>query len=1109
MATTNSSQELCSASTSSPDSASIQPTAAVNQHQTIPPNATHESTNLGTEYQSHTPATSAAASSSASVGSLPSDEWRSFIAEAEAAQPLPADLPGEDNYRSTYLRTEVNGGVKYTHPTAGQTFGRAKTRWERAYAENQAKRKGNRWGIFVSERQWQIAFWMGMTKTSQRSLDELLKTHIFQACKEIISDCRKKMALFGGPIWHEVEVTLDDAPADTHILWYRDLEAVLDDLMGRPTLSGKMTYAPEIHHDSDDKTRRYSNVWTAKRWNRLQGAVPPGTTIGGVMIASDSTQLSTHSGNVSAHAVYVTLANIDKSMRNQTSQDAWALVAYIPVSKFPVTMLTHEEKSKDYRTKLLGLLNRRLLHRCLSIVTRPLRRTIPHRVAGSDGFYRGVIYKLMAYIADFEEQTRLTGIGSRSCPHCMATAKDLGDVDDKTPQTSASILQAIDDVKKVLSDKYPGDRYDAMDFLKECKAFGLNGVDKPFWRLIPDADICEILSPDLLHRFHKFFYDHIFEWNTLTLGENEMDVRMRSQIPLTGDRSFHSGVSHLSQTTMKEHRDLQRVHMAVMSGAPATYGRRVAAATRSILDCIYLAQYTSHSSISLDAYRQTYREFHRRKQVWLDNKSRLGKDAMRKEAKRRDENEGEGEGEGESSVKENARNHFNIPKLHILRHLADHVELKGTADNYTTEAMEHLHIDLVKNAYRASNRRNWKEQTTRWLTRREKLKDFAAWMEWCGKDGTSIEDTSAIEQDWADEDGDDEQDDGFDDLPGEEPGSLPDSDGAAVYADEDGNIPGADDDPQRIFKSLWFELDDASEEEDLREDADTQDIEPVSNEASALSGANNEQAEKATLGKRKRGKRPVIATDPWEPQVRPRKPAAAPAGLTPLQMTRLTPQKKKLSIQDAMEKYGAPDLLTELKRHSYAATLATLPDQYTHIDTWPFIRVQPPPRQHAPAAGLQRVRVQCLQLDKPSDNRPSNLGASDSVMYLNEPGIPSSTTRIHDCSVGQLTLLFRLSPSIFNPDPPLLAYIHRFTRIPQQPDAEAGMYIVKKDRRTNGQLFGRVIEARQIVRLCPLAPVIHGVANRQVTPRTSFSFYESFYINKYHSHELYEYLHVI
>jgi hypothetical protein len=63
-------------------------------------------------------------------------------------------------------------------------------------------------------------------------------------------------------------------------------------------------------------------------------------------LASDSTQLSTHSGDVAAHAVYMTLANIDKATRASTSENAWILVAYIPKSKFKETMAKLEHRPK-------------------------------------------------------------------------------------------------------------------------------------------------------------------------------------------------------------------------------------------------------------------------------------------------------------------------------------------------------------------------------------------------------------------------------------------------------------------------------------------------------------------------------------------------------------------------------------------------------------------------------------------------------------------------------------------------------------------------------------------------------------------------------------------
>ncbi|KAF7311742.1 hypothetical protein MIND_00184400 [Mycena indigotica] len=59
------------------------------------------------------------------------------------------------------------------------------------------------------------------------------------------------------------------------------------------------------------------------------------------------------------------------------------------------------------------------------------------------------------------------------------------------------------------------------------------------------------------------------------------------------------------------------------------------------------------------------------------------------------------------------RNDFNIPKLHNIRHYVDSIRLLGSADGYNTENTERLHIDLAKNGYRASNRRDYIQQMTR------------------------------------------------------------------------------------------------------------------------------------------------------------------------------------------------------------------------------------------------------------------------------------------------------------------------------------------------------------------------------------------------------------
>ncbi|KAG9075775.1 hypothetical protein FRC06_009897, partial [Ceratobasidium sp. 370] len=92
------------------------------------------------------------------------------------------------------------------------------------------------------------------------------------------------------------------------------------------------------------------------------------------------------------------------------------------------------------------------------------------------------------------------------------------------------------------------------------------------------------------------------------------------------------------------------------------------------------------------------------RQAWIENATRRGKNGVIE--------------------------HFNIPKMHITRHFVQHVWQKGSVDNFSTETMEHFHVG-VKEAYRSSNCREWKQQTVRWLTQCERMRDFEVWMVWC------------------------------------------------------------------------------------------------------------------------------------------------------------------------------------------------------------------------------------------------------------------------------------------------------------------------------------------------------------------------------------------
>jgi len=74
--------------------------------------------------------------------------------------------------------------------------------------------------------------------------------------------------------------------------------------------------------------------------------------------------------------------------------------------------------------------------------------------------------------------------------------------------------------------------------------------------------------------------------------------------------------------------------------------------------------------------------------------------------------------------------HFNLPKLHAAEHFLRSIRRFGTTDNYNTESTERLHIDLAKDAYDATNGKEYIQQMIHWLERRERVFSFETHIQW-------------------------------------------------------------------------------------------------------------------------------------------------------------------------------------------------------------------------------------------------------------------------------------------------------------------------------------------------------------------------------------------
>ncbi|KAG2137099.1 uncharacterized protein EDB93DRAFT_1091318, partial [Suillus bovinus] len=76
------------------------------------------------------------------------------------------------------------------------------------------------------------------------------------------------------------------------------------------------------------------------------------------------------------------------------------------------------------------------------------------------------------------------------------------------------------------------------------------------------------------------------------------------------------------------------------------------------------------------------------------------------------------------------RTNFNLLKLHAACHYPRIIMQFGSTDNYNTEYTERLHIDLAKDAYRATNHKDEFAQMTRWLEQKEKVLRHQKYVSW-------------------------------------------------------------------------------------------------------------------------------------------------------------------------------------------------------------------------------------------------------------------------------------------------------------------------------------------------------------------------------------------
>ncbi|KAG2109509.1 hypothetical protein DEU56DRAFT_874502 [Suillus clintonianus] len=565
--------------------------------------------------------------------------------------------------------------VQYPDIRAGKPIAHAEVRDVNSAYGRSINDAENPYSPFTSRMDWEIAQWANDLFQVSERLDLS-----YRNSRELNNIIDKQLP--GHPKFHHEQIIVAGESFDIH---YRDIMECIKELYGDPDFADYLVFAPERHYTNDDETvRLYGDMHTGTWWWNTQKKLDeqqPGATIIPVIISTDKTQVTLFR-NKTAYPVYLTIGNIPKEIRRKPSRRAHVLLAYLPTS-----CLEHIDNKASRRRSAANL-----YHACMARILSPLENAGLDGLAmrSGDGISRHCHHLFACFVGDYPEQVLAAAVKTTECPKCDIPANEL--------QSSTTPFE-IRDLNTVLDALTMIDIGD-LDFVQACRDAGIKPVIHPFWERLPYANIFQAITPDILHQLYQGLVKHLLSWLAQACGPSEIDARCRRLPPNHHIRLFRKGITGLSCVSGTEHAHICCFILGVIIDVRLPGGfssARLLRAVRGLLDFLYLARYPCHSSESLSLLDEALALFHDNKQIFVD----LG-----------------------------VRNHFNLPKLHATRHYISMIRLYGTTDNYNTEYTEHLHIDLAKDAYRATNHKDEFAQMTQWLERKEKIIRHQKFIQW-------------------------------------------------------------------------------------------------------------------------------------------------------------------------------------------------------------------------------------------------------------------------------------------------------------------------------------------------------------------------------------------
>ena len=162
---------------------------------------------------------------------------------------------------------------------------------------------------------------------------------------------------------------------------------------------------------------------------------------------------------------------------------------------------------------------------------------------------------------------------------------------------------------------------DAHVFHLACREVGQKPVYHPFWESLPFMNVFISITPDILHQLLQGVLKNLIVWVCVAFGSAEIDVRCRRLPPNHHIHIFAKGISILSHITRKEHKNMSWILLGLILDLPLPdrqVSPRLIRTVRALLDFLFLAQFPSHTSGTIECLNDSLARFHNNKDVFID-----------------------------------------------------------------------------------------------------------------------------------------------------------------------------------------------------------------------------------------------------------------------------------------------------------------------------------------------------------------------------------------------------------------------------------------------------------------------------------------------------------